>query len=96
MRSWCMNKYDKYGPGSPYDCATRAARDLPPGPEKAEVFMRAAEIALNIGPDMRDLLTAAVRRNDDLIRQGLANNLWDNHSGELDRWADDGGAMAST
>ena len=33
---------DKYGPGSPYDCATRAARDLPPGPEKAAAFEGAA------------------------------------------------------
>ncbi len=33
---------DKYDPGSPYDCATRAARDLPPGPEKAAAFESAA------------------------------------------------------
>ena len=34
---------------------------------------------------------AAARWSADLARQGLANNLWDNHPGEIDRWADDGG-----
>jgi hypothetical protein len=30
--------------------------------------------------------------SQDRIKQGLANNSWDNHPGEVERWADDGGA----
>ena len=37
------------------------------------------------------LFEAAMRRNNDRLRQAMANNLWDNHPGEIDRWVDDGG-----
>lgn len=34
-----------------------------------------------------------IRWRNDLIYQGLHNNLFDNHPHELDRWADDGGLV---
>jgi hypothetical protein len=33
------------------------------------------------------------RRWRDRMHQDMNNNLWDNHPGELDRWADDGGPV---
>ena len=42
-------------------------------------------------PATRILLERERRRWIDKCRQGLANNLWGNNPGELDRWADDGG-----
>ena len=38
-----------------------------------------------------DPLWLAFKRERDLMRQALMNNLWDNNPGELERWADDGG-----
>ena len=40
------------------------------------------------------LIKAMCRRRDDAIHQAMNNNLWDNHPGEIDRWADDGGASS--
>jgi len=50
---------DKYGPGSPYDCATRAAREATTPDEKAAAFEKAGLEAIErlvrlngwLGPD---------------------------------------------
>ena len=51
-------------------------------------------IALSVARAPREAFYRYFRRCRDRATQAMANNLWDNHPGELDRWADDGGGAA--
>lgn len=41
-----------------------------------------------------DIVSVAAACERGRMFQAMHNNLWDNHPGEIDRWADDGGASS--